>query len=74
MDERTDRTRRPASGHGERALVVIDTSDPDGLAAMKEKFDEAFGAAGFSGKETVVLYENAMNTGFGQSCRGYPKP
>jgi len=53
---------------------VIDTSDPDGLAAMKEKFDEAFGAAGFSGKEAVVLYENAMNTGFGQSCRGYPKP
>ncbi|MFH1819236.1 MAG: sulfurtransferase [Pseudomonadota bacterium] len=52
-------------------FTYLATSDPDGLAAMKEKFAEAFGAAGLSGKETAVLYEDAMNTGFGQSCRGY---
>ena len=52
-------------------FTYLATSDPDGLAAMKEKFDEAFGAAGLSGRETAVLYEDAMNTGFGQSCRGY---
>ena len=28
-------------------------------------------AAGLSGTETAVVYEQSMNTGFGQSCRGY---
>lgn len=52
-------------------FTYLATSDPDGLESLKEKFVEAFGAAGLSGKETAVLYEDAMNTGFGQSCRGY---
>jgi len=52
-------------------FTYLATSDPDGLEGLKEKFAEAFGAAGLSGKETAVLYEDAMNTGFGQSCRGY---
>ena len=52
-------------------FTYLATSDPDGLEGMREKFAEAFGAAGLSGKETAVLYEDAMNTGFGQSCRGY---
>jgi thiosulfate/3-mercaptopyruvate sulfurtransferase len=38
---------------------------------MREKFAAIFGAAGLSGKETAVVYEQSMNTGFGQSCRGY---
>lgn len=52
-------------------FTYLATSDPDGLESLKEKFAEAFGAAGLSGKETAVLYEDAMSTGFGQSCRGY---
>ena len=32
---------------------------------------QTFGAAGLSGEETAVIYESSMNTGFGQSCRGY---
>ena len=76
-------TRDPdvyAEGHLPGAInlreifTYLATSDPDGLAAMKERFVEAFEAAGLSGKETAVLYEDAMNTGFGQSCRGSPKP
>jgi thiosulfate/3-mercaptopyruvate sulfurtransferase len=38
---------------------------------MREKFASIFGAAGLSGTETAVVYEQSMNTGFGQSCRGY---
>ena len=38
---------------------------------LKTKFADAFGAAGLSGKETAVIYEQSMNSGFGQSCRGY---
>ena len=38
---------------------------------LKTKFADAFGKAGLSGKETAVIYEQSMNSGFGQSCRGY---
>jgi thiosulfate/3-mercaptopyruvate sulfurtransferase len=73
-------TRDPdtyAAGHLPGAVnlreifTYLATTDPDGLDALIEKFALAFGAAGLSGAETAVLYEDAMNTGFGQSCRGY---
>jgi thiosulfate/3-mercaptopyruvate sulfurtransferase len=73
-------TRDPASyaaGHLPGAVNIHDiftylaTSTPEGVAAMREKFAAVFGAAGLSGEETAVVYEQSMNTGFGQSCRGY---
>jgi thiosulfate/3-mercaptopyruvate sulfurtransferase len=73
-------TRDPATyaaGHLPDAVNIHDiftylaTSTPDGVAAMREKFASTFGAAGLSGTETAVVYEQSMNTGFGQSCRGY---
>jgi thiosulfate/3-mercaptopyruvate sulfurtransferase len=73
-------TRDPATyaaGHLPGAVNIHDiftylaTSTPDGVAAMRDKFAAVFGAAGLSGAETAVVYEQSMNTGFGQSCRGY---
>lgn len=73
-------TRNPeayAAGHLPGAVNIHDiftylaTSTPEGVAAMREKFAAVFGAAGLSGSETAVVYEQSMNTGFGQSCRGY---
>ncbi len=73
-------TRSPeayAAGHIPGAVNIHDiftylaTSDADGMAALMDKFAAAFGTAGLSGAETAVLYEQSMNTGFGQSCRGY---
>jgi thiosulfate/3-mercaptopyruvate sulfurtransferase len=73
-------TRSPeeyAQGHLPGAInmreifTFLATSDPEGLLALREKFATAFGAAGLSGKELAVIYEDAMNTGYGQSCRGY---
>lgn len=73
-------TRDPkvyAAGHLPGAVNLRDiftylaTSTPEGVAAMREKFAEAFGAAGLSGEETAVIYEQSMDSGFGQSCRGY---
>jgi len=66
-----------AAGHIPGAVNVHDiftylaTSTPEGVAAMRDKFAAIFGAAGLSGKETAVVYEQSMNSGFGQSCRGY---
>lgn len=73
-------TRNPdayAAGHvpgavNEHAIFTfLATSTPEGIAELKTKFADAFGAAGLSGKETAVFYEQSMNSGFGQSCRGY---
>lgn len=73
-------TRDPATyaaGHLPGAVNIHDIftylamSTPDGVAAMRDKFASVFGAAGLSGAETAVVYEQSMNTGFGQSCRGY---
>ncbi len=73
-------TRDPATyaaGHIPSAVNIHDiftylaTSTPEGVAAMRDKFAAIFGAAGLSGKETAIVYEQSMTTGFGQSCRGY---
>lgn len=66
-----------AAGHLPGAVNMHDiftflaTSSSDGIHELKEKFAEEFGAAGLSGAETAVIYEQSMNTGFGQSCRGF---
>jgi len=52
-------------------FTYLATSTPEGLAALRDRFAAAFGRAGLSGKETAVIYEQSMTTGFGQSCRGY---
>jgi thiosulfate/3-mercaptopyruvate sulfurtransferase len=73
-------TRDPATyaaGHLPGAVNVheiftyLAMSTPEGVTALNDKFAAAFGAAGLSGVETAVIYEQSMNTGFGQSCRGY---
>jgi len=73
-------TRNPevySTGHIPGAVNIheiftyLATSTPEGLTALRSQFAEAFGKAGLSGAETAVIYEDAMNTGFGQSCRGY---
>lgn len=66
-----------AAGHIPGAVNLHDiftylaTSTPEGMAELTDKFAKAFGDAGLSGKETAVIYEQSMNSGFGQSCRGY---
>lgn len=73
-------TRAPAAyaaGHIAGAVNIHDiftylaTTTPEGVVEMKDKFAETFGAAGLGGEETAVIYEASMDTGFGQSCRGW---
>lgn len=73
-------TRDPeayAAGHIPGAVnlreifTYLATSTPEGLEALRSTFASALGAAGLSGRETAVFYEDAMNSGYGQSCRGY---
>jgi thiosulfate/3-mercaptopyruvate sulfurtransferase len=73
-------TRAPAAyaaGHIPGAVNIHDiftylaTSTPAGMAELRSKFADAFGSAGLGGNETAVFYEGSMDSGFGQSCRGY---
>lgn len=73
-------TRDPeayASGHLPGAVnlreifTFLATSTAEGLGELEQSFAESFGSVGLSGAETAVLYEESMNSGFGQSCRGY---
>ena len=52
-------------------FTFLATSTTEGLSALKSTFAEHFGAVGLSGAETAVFYEDALNSGYGQSCRGY---
>ena len=61
----------PAAVNVREVFTYLATSSSGGLGELREKFAEAFGRAGLSGAETAVVYEQSMETGFGQSCRGY---
>jgi thiosulfate/3-mercaptopyruvate sulfurtransferase len=61
----------PGAVNLREVFTYLATSTPEGLKALRETFAASFGKAGLSGNETAVIYEQSMNTGFGQSCRGY---
>ncbi|KNZ33085.1 MAG: thiosulfate sulfurtransferase [Methylibium sp. NZG] len=52
-------------------FTFLATSTAEGLTELKGTFAKHFGAVGLSGVETAVFYEDALNSGYGQSCRGY---
>ncbi len=52
-------------------FTFLATSTAEGLSQLKDTFASHFGAVGLSGKETAVFYEDSLNGGYGQSCRGY---
>lgn len=73
-------TRSPdayGEGHIPGAVNIHDIftflamSSKQGMEELRGRFAEIFGAAGLSGEEVAVIYEESMTTGFGQSCRGY---
>lgn len=50
---------------------LMATSTSEALERLQKQFAELLGAAGLSGAESAVIYEDAMHKGYGQSCRGY---
>ena len=61
----------PGAVNLRETFTYLATSTPEGLQELKATFAAHLGAIGLSGKETAVFYEDAMNSGYGQSCRGY---
>ena len=52
-------------------FTFLATSTAEGLSQLRDTFASHFGAVGLSGAETAVFYEDSLNGGYGQSCRGY---
>ncbi len=50
---------------------LIDNSRAETMHRLRDTFSAELGASGLSGRELAVLVEDAMDTGYGQSCRGY---
>ena len=61
----------PGAVNVREVFTFLATSSAEGLAELKDTFAKHLGAAGLSGAETAVFYEDALNSGYGQSCRGY---
>jgi thiosulfate/3-mercaptopyruvate sulfurtransferase len=61
----------PGAVNMREIFTFLASSTAEGLSSLKSTFEQHFGAAGLSGAETAVFYEDALNSGYGQSCRGY---
>ena len=61
----------PGAVNVREIFTFLATSTAEGLNELKSTFAKHLGAAGLSGAETAVFYEDALNSGYGQSCRGY---
>lgn len=44
---------------------------PEGLNALHEKFREEFSRVGLTSDKTAIIYEDAFDSRYGGSCRGY---
>lgn len=49
---------------------LLEDSRPEGLRKLHSYFTELLSKAGISGREWLIVYEDTLNQGYGQSCRG----
>jgi thiosulfate/3-mercaptopyruvate sulfurtransferase len=52
-------------------FTYLCTKENGGYEVMQKHFARLFGDSGISGRERVFIYEDAMDNGYGRSCRGY---
>jgi thiosulfate/3-mercaptopyruvate sulfurtransferase len=52
-------------------FTYLALSENGGYPAMERFFEEVFRKAGVRATDKVVVYEDAMDNGYGQSCRGW---
>jgi len=66
-----------AAGHIPGAVNMPDIftylaeTTQDGLQSLQEKFSTLFADYGLDGNKTAIIYEDALHTRYGASCRGY---
>ncbi|PYD52550.1 sulfurtransferase [Komagataeibacter rhaeticus] len=66
-----------AAGHIPGAVSMPDIftylaeTTPEGLKTLQQTFATLFADMGLDGKKTAIVYEDALHTRYGASCRGY---
>jgi thiosulfate/3-mercaptopyruvate sulfurtransferase len=61
----------PGAVNIHRIFTYLATEKNGGLALLAKTFIEEFSAAGISENDSIVIYEDTLSNGFGQSGRGY---
>ena len=52
-------------------FTTLSMTTPEGLQEMQDIFVPLFRKAGIRHEQTVIVYEDCLNTRYGGSCRGY---
>lgn len=52
-------------------FTYLSTKENGGYEVMRNHFAKVFGEIGISESKRVIIYEDAMDNGYGRSCRGY---
>ena len=52
-------------------FTTLSMSTPEGMKEMQDIFVPLFRKAGIRNDQTVIVYEESLNTRYGGSCRGY---
>jgi thiosulfate/3-mercaptopyruvate sulfurtransferase len=66
-----DKAHIPNAVNIPEMFTTLSMSTEDGLQEMEDIFVPLFRAAGIRHDQTVIVYEEALNTRYGGSCRGY---
>jgi thiosulfate/3-mercaptopyruvate sulfurtransferase len=66
-----NRDHIPGSISMEDIFYYISLPENGGLKGMQDFFSEQFGVAGIRPTDRVFIYEDAMDNGYGKSCRGW---
>lgn len=60
----------PGAVNVHEIFTYLALSENGGYAAMCQAFEKIFSRAGIKAGDQVIVYEDAMDNGYGQSCRG----
>jgi len=61
----------PGAVNAPEVFYYLSESSPEGVAALHETFRQTFSRAGVTPEQTVIFYEDSLDSRYGSSCRGY---
>lgn len=69
--EEFDKGHIPEAVNIPEIFTTLSMTSPEGLKEMQDIFVPLFKKAGIHHDQTVIVYEDSLNTRYGGSCRGY---
>lgn len=69
--EEYEKAHIPGAVNIPEMFTTLSMTTPEGLQDMQDIFTPLFSKAGIRFDQTVIVYEDSLNTRYGGSCRGY---